>query len=79
MLKEFHIRNLQQKNKIFEKMNDLTKTLEESKLVAEAAVETFKVDRDLLKFVVGSKGSNIQAARYSTVVVWLICNEILEK
>ena len=69
MLKEFHIRNLQQKNKIFEKMNDLTKTLEESKLVAEAAVETFKVDRDLLKFVVGSKGSNIQAARYSTVVV----------
>ena len=63
MLKEFHIRNLQQKNKIDEKMTDLTKTLEESKLVAEAAVEKFEVDRDLLKFVVGSKGSNIQAAR----------------
>lgn len=63
MIKEFHIKNLMQKRHIAEKLTNAQKDLEKSKLVAESCCEKFKVDGDLLKFVVGTKGNNIGKAR----------------
>jgi fragile X mental retardation protein len=63
MLKEFHVKNLQQRMKLAEKVHDLNSTLEQSKLVAESNCEKFTVDPDLRKFVYGTKGENIIKAR----------------
>jgi len=63
MLKEFHIRNLIQKSKLAEKVNDLNTTLERTRIIAESISEKFQVDSDLLKYVLGQKGVNIQRAR----------------
>ena len=77
MIGEFHIKNLQQKKHLAERVVEAQKALEQSKLVAERLVnrnefffkifsscsEKFTVDPDLLKFVVGHKGINIQKAR----------------
>jgi hypothetical protein len=76
MIGEFHIKNLQQKKHLAERVVEAQKALEQSKLVAERFVnrndflkmisscsEKFTVDPDLLKFVVGHKGINIQKAR----------------
>ena len=63
MLKEFHIRNLSQKSKLAEKVNALNDTLEQTRIIAESISEKFQVDSDLLKYVLGTKGVNIQRAR----------------
>lgn len=63
MLKEFHIRNLNQKLKLAEKVEALNDTLEKSRIIAESISEKFQVDSDLLKYVLGQKGVNIQRAR----------------
>ncbi|CBY21731.1 unnamed protein product [Oikopleura dioica] len=63
MIGEFHIKNLQQKKHLAERVVEAQKALEQSKLVAESCSEKFTVDPDLLKFVVGHKGINIQKAR----------------
>ena len=63
MLKEFHIRNLSQKSKLAEKVNALNDTLEQTRIIAESISEKFQVDSDLLKYVLGQKGVNIQRAR----------------
>jgi len=63
MIKEFHIKNLAQKMKLAERLTECQVKLEQSKLVAESSCEKFKVDSDLLKFVVGTKGANITKAR----------------
>jgi len=63
MLKEFHIRNLSQKSKLAEKVNALNDTLEQTRIIAESISERFQVDSDLLKYVLGQKGVNIQRAR----------------
>jgi len=63
MLKEFHIRNLIQKSKLAEKVNDLNATLEQTRIIAESISEKFQVDSDLLKYVLGQKGVNISRAR----------------
>ena len=67
MLNEFHIKNLQQRMKLAEKVHDLNSTLEQSKLVAESNCEKFTVDPDLRKFVYGTKGENIIKARYTLI------------
>jgi len=69
MIKEFHINNLSQKMKLAERLTEVQEKLEQSKLVAESSCEKFKVDPELIKFVVGSKGSNIQKARGITGVL----------
>jgi len=63
MLKEFHVTNLQQKMKLAERVSDLTEALQQSKMVAESNCERFAVDRQLLKYVVGARGVNINNAR----------------
>jgi len=63
MLKEFHIRNLIQKSKLAEKVNALNEHLEQTRIIAESISEKFQVDSDLLKYVLGQKGVNIQRAR----------------
>ena len=64
MLREFHIKNLQQKMRLAERMVGLNQTLAENKLMAESHVEKFVVDADLVRFVVGKGGVNIKRARY---------------
>ena len=64
MIQEFHIKNLMQKMHLAGRVTEAQKHLEQSKLVAESNCEKFTVDSELLKFVVGSKGINIQKARY---------------
>ena len=66
MIKEFHINNLSQKMKLAERLTEVQEKLEQSKLVAESSCEKFNVDPELIKFVVGAKGSNIQKARYKS-------------
>lgn len=63
MLKDFHIRNLNQKAKLAEKVNDLNATLEQTRIIAESISEKFQVDSDLLKYVLGQKGINITRAK----------------
>lgn len=63
MIKEFHIKNLMQKMRLADRLSESQKMLEQSKLVAESCCEKFKVDPELVKFVVGTKGSNIAKAR----------------
>jgi len=63
MMKDFHIKNLEQKAKLAEKVTELTTSLEKSKKLAESNTEKFQVDKDLLKYVVGTKGINIIKAR----------------
>jgi len=63
MMKDFHIKNLEQKAKLAEKVTELTSSLEKSKKLAESNTEKFQVDKDLLKYVVGTKGINIIKAR----------------
>jgi len=63
MIKEFHIKNLLQKMRLADRLTEVQEKLEQSKLVAESSCEKFKVDGDLLKFVVGTKGANITKAR----------------
>ncbi|CAG5105041.1 Oidioi.mRNA.OKI2018_I69.chr1.g1781.t2.cds [Oikopleura dioica] len=63
MISEFHLKNLHQKKHLAERVVEAQKALEQSKLVAESCSEKFNVDPDLLKFVVGHKGVNIQKAR----------------
>jgi len=63
MMKDFHIKNLEQKAKLAEKVTELTTSLEKSKKLAESNTEKFQVDKDLLKYVVGAKGTNIIKAR----------------
>ena len=70
MLKEFHVKNLQQRMKLAEKVHELNSTLEQSKLVAESNCEKFTVDPDLRKFVYGTKGENIIKARFVTTNVF---------
>ena len=67
MLREFHIKNLQQKMRLAERMVGLNQTLAENKLIAEANVEKFTVDADMVRFVVGQKGVNIKRARFDYV------------
>jgi len=63
MMKDFHIKNLEQKAKLADKVTELTTSLEKSKRIAESNTEKFQVDKDLLKYVVGTKGINIIKAR----------------
>lgn len=63
MMKEFHVKNLEQKAKLAEKVSELTTNLEKSKKLAESNTEKFQVDKDLMKYVVGTKGINIIKAR----------------
>ena len=63
MIQEFHINNLSQKMKLAERLTEVQGKLEQSKLVAESNCEKFKVEPELIKFVVGAKGANIQKAR----------------
>ena len=65
MMQEFHIKNLQQKMKLAERMVGLNQTLAENRMIAEASVEKFSVDSDMVRFVVGQKGVNIKQARYN--------------
>ena len=63
MLKDFHIRMLEQKVEIIQKINELRDSLEKAKMIAENNSEKFRVDPSLLKYVVGAKGANISKAR----------------
>lgn len=63
MLREFHMKNLQQKMRLAERMVGLNQTLAENKLMAESHIEKFVVDADLVRFVVGKGGVNIKRAR----------------
>ena len=71
MLKDFHIRNLIQKSKLAEKVNALNEHLEQTRIIAESISEKFQVDSDLLKYVLGQKGVNIQRARLVAQFRWL--------
>ena len=63
MLKDFHIRMLEQKVEMIQKINELRDSLEKAKMIAENNSEKFSVDPSLLKYVVGAKGANISKAR----------------
>ena len=63
MLKDFHIRMLEQKVEMIQKINELRDSLEKAKMIAENNSEKFSVHPSLLKYVVGAKGANISKAR----------------
>ena len=65
MLREFHMKNLQQKMRLAERMVGLSQTLAENKLIAESHIEKFVVDADLVRFAVGKGGVNIKRARFN--------------
>ena len=52
MLKDFHIRMLEQKVEMIQKINELRDSLEKAKMIAENNSEKFSVDPSLLKYVV---------------------------
>jgi len=76
MLKDFHIRMLEQKVEMIQKINELRDSLEKAKMIAENNSEKFSVDPSLLKYVVGAKGANISKARKIPGVIQIeICDD----